>query len=231
MYVNVDSSCAKSNWSLDYDTDSDLTKHSDQLAEYDRYMARELPRLVRVELETAVLGASSSLESGLQAQLIDIIRNCQRQVFETYATELNPQAPATITVTGSVINDPAPLIAPPEDNALADINAFFPPPAFPDNNSPSPNEYALTDSNEWSCPITYSDSGYGSQRVNTRNGGERLWQNSFFTGHLADEDSDILSQLLPYDVSTDLPQVKDAESTYMEPCWDLSGFDSTHAQG
>src|SRR5262245_56657455 len=96
-------------------------------------MARELPRLVRTQLEAIVLRTSEPLESGLKSYLIHNIRNCQRELFRAYAANRDPQASATDARPGPSSNEPVPLDAPPTD-VLADINAFFPPPSLPENN-------------------------------------------------------------------------------------------------
>ena len=178
-----------------------MTRQSDQLAEYDRYMARELPRLVRTQLETIVHGASGPLESGLQSQLIDIIRNCQRELFRAYAANQDPQVSTTGPSPSS--NEPEFLDTPPTD-VLAGINAFFPPPSMPDNNVLFTYEDLLQNSSGLCPPISlssFSDSAYSSHNTNFPNSLDALRQNSSIGGQLPDGVTDVLSRLLGSDTS------------------------------
>jgi hypothetical protein len=54
------------------------------LARYEQYLRRELPPAVRRELEYAVEREFSPIEEHLKSQLIDIVRDLQIQLFQTY---------------------------------------------------------------------------------------------------------------------------------------------------
>lgn len=206
-----------------------MTRQSDQLAEYDRYMARELPRLVRTQLEAIVHGAWGPLESGLQSQLIDIIRNCQRELFRAYAANQNPQA--SITSLGPSSNEPAPLDEPPTD-VLADINAFFPPPFIPDNNYQFTYEDLLQNSTGLCPPVrllSFSDSAYSSQNTTFPSSLDALRQNSFVGGQPPDGTTDVLPRLPGSDVpASDMQQDDRSGSNNVEPWPDFNEDDWTH---
>jgi hypothetical protein len=57
---------------------------SNELAHYERFLRRELPPAVRQELESAVEREFSPLEERLKSQLIDIVRDLQLQLFQSY---------------------------------------------------------------------------------------------------------------------------------------------------
>lgn len=57
---------------------------SQDLSEFEAFSRTELPRLVRRELENAIEAASQPIEETLKSQLIDIVRNCQAQLFPSY---------------------------------------------------------------------------------------------------------------------------------------------------
>jgi hypothetical protein len=56
----------------------------DELCKYDGYLCHELPRLVRQKLELRLFELSSSLEEQLRAQIGDIVRDSQAELFECY---------------------------------------------------------------------------------------------------------------------------------------------------
>lgn len=57
---------------------------SNELAQYEQYLRRELPPAVRRELEIAVKKEFSPLEERLKSQLINIVRDLQLQLFQSY---------------------------------------------------------------------------------------------------------------------------------------------------
>jgi hypothetical protein len=172
-------------------------------------MARELPRLVRTQLETIVLGASGPLESGLQSQLIDIIRNSQRELFRAFAASRDPQTSATDAPSGPS-TDPVLLDAPPTD-MLADINAFFPPPYLPENTLFTYDD--LLQNTSGFCPpigfSSFSDSAYGSLNASLSSGLDSLRQDSFVGGQLPSGTTDVFSQLPGSSASTNDTQQGD----------------------
>jgi hypothetical protein len=61
--------CSNANQTTDYDTDIDLTGRSDQLAEYDRYLARELPAWSGLSLKLLCLGRRGHWRAPSKANL------------------------------------------------------------------------------------------------------------------------------------------------------------------
>jgi len=59
-----------------------------QLAGYDEYLRRELPRAFRSTLEAVVNDQCQPVEENLRRCLIDIIRECQDRVFSQYRATL-----------------------------------------------------------------------------------------------------------------------------------------------
>lgn len=194
-------------------------------------MARELPHRVRARLEATVRGASVSLLSELQPQLIDIIRNCQRDLYRAYAAEQNPQILTTEASPGPSSIEPAPLIAPPED-ALADLNAYFPPPTFQDEDHLFTYDGWYQSSSELCHSMNYSDSGYVSQSINPYNIMDGEGQNEYTITNPIDEYPDIQLQGPGFEGSMNniMSQTNHADWTSMESCHDQSEDNRAHEQ-
>lgn len=62
---------------------------------YEQFLRRELPSRVRQELEIRIEEALSPVEEGLQSQLVDIVRDTQRQLFEIYESSRSMTRPAS----------------------------------------------------------------------------------------------------------------------------------------
>ncbi|KAF2101375.1 hypothetical protein NA57DRAFT_53346 [Rhizodiscina lignyota] len=184
-----------------YGTDGDVNGQSDALAEYDRYMARELPRLVRTQLEATIMGLSMPLESQIQSQLVDIVRNCQKEVFKAYAANRKPQACTTGTTPGASSTEPPTLDIPPTDT-LASINAFFAPPFLADNllftfeNLPQNSTEFCTAPG----PVSLSDSAYVSQNPSFLNDLDAFGQGSSNGLPQADPAADVMAKCLGSEV-------------------------------
>jgi len=72
------------------------TRRSQEFDNYERYLRRELPRLVRQQLEIAASEVSGPLENHLRGQLIEIVRDAQSQLFQRYrGSEPASAGPAT----------------------------------------------------------------------------------------------------------------------------------------
>jgi hypothetical protein len=72
---------------VDHPLGSDTTwesRREQEFDNYERYLRRELPRLVRQQLETAASEFSAPLENQLRGQLIEIVRDAQSQLFRQY---------------------------------------------------------------------------------------------------------------------------------------------------
>jgi hypothetical protein len=61
-----------------------LSPDSRELADYEEYCRRELPRTFRAALEEIVHNESQPLEESIRNQLMNIIRDCQDRVFSRY---------------------------------------------------------------------------------------------------------------------------------------------------
>jgi hypothetical protein len=140
----------------------------DELARYDQYLSRELPRLLRSRLEAEVMEA---FEGQLRSRLVDIVRDCQAKLYQSYFDlKMNEnhiqkhQHPSQI---------PIPSLSPSRDdpggNALdhtqsqSDISAFKPLPVM-DTNFHVPASIDIQGSLLCNTPNrqNYSDSGYAS---------------------------------------------------------------------
>jgi hypothetical protein len=208
----------------------DLARQSDQLAECGRYMDHELPRRVRIQLEGIVHRASGPLESELQAQLIDIIRNEQRELFREYAANLNLPASANGAHAGLSTNEPATLDGPPSD-PLGGIAALFTPPSVTDDNHLFSFEALLQNSGALHPPVglsNVSDSAYSSQHAS---GLHVPGQDSSIGVQLPDGTADISLQRPGSEASANCMQQDGcARSNCVEP-WLLCTHDGTHPCG
>ena len=97
----------------------------DEMARYEEFLRRELPPAVRYELECAVEKEFSNLEETLKSQLVDIVRDLQLQLFQSYTRSRNTapeSAPATIRAIFSDQNEQIDLEQlPSQDVALETI--------------------------------------------------------------------------------------------------------------
>ena len=128
-------------------------------------MARELPRIVRSRLDATVRGAEEPLLSHLRSQLVDIVRDCQAELYRAYKQSENEQNPEKHTESSSTLrtNEPEtsdPLLFDPIAG-VPDISAFYVPPFAP------AEAWQLSESNWMGRTLDgnwnpSSDSGYGS---------------------------------------------------------------------
>ena len=77
------------------------TEPLDELSRYEQYLRRELPPAVRRELELALDRNLEPLEERLKAQLIEIVRDLQLQLFQSYTRHHNSTGGAVNEVTQS----------------------------------------------------------------------------------------------------------------------------------
>jgi hypothetical protein len=70
-----------------------LPPDAGELANYDDFMRRELPRAFRSTLEAAVNAQSQPIEELLRAQLMEMIRECQDRVYSQYRA-MTPSVPS-----------------------------------------------------------------------------------------------------------------------------------------
>ncbi|PMD34500.1 hypothetical protein L207DRAFT_638973 [Hyaloscypha variabilis F] len=98
-----------------------LSPGSRELADYEDYCRRELPRRVRTALEEIVHNESQPMEESIRNQLINIIRDCQDLVFSSYRSS-SAVAAAVVASVGtpsrnSTASEP-PFIAPQGPTAM-----------------------------------------------------------------------------------------------------------------
>ncbi|KAF2790459.1 hypothetical protein K505DRAFT_364699 [Melanomma pulvis-pyrius CBS 109.77] len=94
-------------------------KPSNELARYEQFLRRELPPAVRRELESAVEREFSPLEERLKSQLIEIVRDLQLQLFQSYTqtrrvatgTEMAPQSNSKTRLGTAAAEDTVSLVA------------------------------------------------------------------------------------------------------------------------
>lgn len=145
---------------------------------YERYLRRELPRVVRQRLEIAASEFSGPLENQLRGQLIDIVRDSQSQLFRLYrsaypattdpgtaSSQLPPEFRGEPAMAGPTVHDMDSGGA--ADLVDFDFSAFFPQP-LADERYVNPTDINFT------APMAttpggdhqaFSDSGYGSMGV------------------------------------------------------------------
>jgi hypothetical protein len=153
-----------------YDDQADvlLQTQRDELARYDQYLSRELPRLLHSRLEAAVVEASENVEGQLRSQLVDLVRNCQAELYQSYQHSsqipISSLSPSRSDPGGNTLNHTQSQLT------LVDISAFEPLPVM-DTNFHVPASIDIQSSLPCNTPNqqNYSDSGYGSYRVNIPN--------------------------------------------------------------
>ncbi|KAF4634013.1 hypothetical protein G7Y89_g4103 [Cudoniella acicularis] len=119
------------------DDDESLMPSPYEFANYEVFLDRELPQLVRRELKVVVSRASGALEDQLKSQLVEIVRNCQAKLFRSYQ-QSNHNVEAT--GEGNTTRTNTQEFQRPSANATQfpgvaedDLAAFFPPPLLPKN--------------------------------------------------------------------------------------------------
>jgi hypothetical protein len=154
------------------------TPDSQELADYEQYCRRELPRVFRASLEEIVNNNTQPLEEQLRSQLMDLIRDAQDQVFSGYRSSSmttgtparggpgsSPQTlPSSPLPQGFSISPPRsqPAISSLGNRSQSRLPAFFQPPS-PQNHLESSLD--ISDRNTTpSKPNSNdrSDSGYDS---------------------------------------------------------------------
>ncbi|KAK4164609.1 hypothetical protein QBC43DRAFT_300104 [Cladorrhinum sp. PSN259] len=153
--------------------------------QYERYLRREVPRVVRRRLEISAAAIAVPVENELRAQLVDIIRSSQAEAFEGFRRMIgqtpSPTRPTAALVPSDSIasimsaqDEPAIYLAPVAEESqqlgddgmyLFDFSAFSPAPVveeafvMPDTLIPRPAMNGLL---RGYSPPTAPDSGYGS---------------------------------------------------------------------
>ncbi|PVH89196.1 hypothetical protein DL98DRAFT_97471 [Cadophora sp. DSE1049] len=146
------------------------SRRDTEFSQYEQYLARELPRVVRQQLEDAFRAFARPLENELRSQLVDIVRDAQSTLFRSFReTNMSRGSSALSVPSGVEINQTQTDFFDDQEPPLVfDFSAFFTPPPVADNsfNIPVGAEISPsfpTDSAEIYQPT--SDSGYGSNNT------------------------------------------------------------------
>ena len=149
---------------------------SREIADYEAYCRRELPRDFRAALETIVQNESQPIEESIRNQLMDIIRDCQDRIFSRYRSSIAASTPPSRTTrdSQSPATAPATSLQKPADmgtgmNTTSSISAgrisptFLQPPP-PQSHLESRLEVSDVQSDSVKPPSSSdpSDSGYSS---------------------------------------------------------------------
>lgn len=119
---------------------------SQELADYEEYCRRELPRVFRASLEEVVNNNTQPLEEQLRSQLMDLIRDAQDRVFSGYrsfstttgtpargAVSSSPQTNTSFSSSqgfaASPLRNRPTTIASSGDPSQARLSPFFQPPS------------------------------------------------------------------------------------------------------
>jgi hypothetical protein len=166
----------------DHEQGTDTTwesRRSQEFDNYERYLRRELPRLVRQQLEIAASEVAGPLENHLRGQLIEIVRDAQSQLFQRYrgsepvgagpgpslSQGALPEFEEESAMTGlefqnNDISNAEPL--------QFDFSAFYPLPLVDENHVNPTDVFSVPMSTVPSGEHqTTSDSGYGSMGLPT----------------------------------------------------------------
>jgi hypothetical protein len=71
---------------------------SEELANYEEYSRRELPRFFRSALEAAIADEAQPIEERLRSRLVGMIQDCQDRVFSTYKSRRGSGTPPSNAV-------------------------------------------------------------------------------------------------------------------------------------
>ncbi|KAH0545448.1 hypothetical protein FGG08_000449 [Glutinoglossum americanum] len=101
-----------------YETTEDFARSptSNEISSYEAFSRRELPRLVRRQLEAAVENEVQPIEEELKARLVEIVRDCQASVFLMYRDQRQTLLPAPTRnaerLSATATGDDLPLLNP-----------------------------------------------------------------------------------------------------------------------
>jgi hypothetical protein len=86
---------------IDFETIHDdiiRSPESEELASYEEYSRRELPRFFRNALEAAIADEAQPLEERLRSRLVGMIQDCQDRVFSAYKSRRGSGSPSSHAV-------------------------------------------------------------------------------------------------------------------------------------
>ncbi|CAG8955158.1 hypothetical protein HYFRA_00007174 [Hymenoscyphus fraxineus] len=145
-----------------YETTRDdiiCSPESEELASYEEYSRRELPRFFQSALETAIATEAQPIEERLRSQLVGMIQDCQDRVFATYK--------ANRSVNTSMSNSQSPLHVDDNDGNSQSgrtgiIKSLYERAPSQTSNGFHPEPALTTNFSSENAP---SDSGYFSERL------------------------------------------------------------------
>lgn len=154
------------------------------MEQYEAFLARELPRKVRKELEKAMESLLGPIEETLKNHLENIVRNCQENLSKTYQESIHSsqtKLPEDTNIS-MALNDISYMPQSDTSAVLNDLAAYaIPPEALMDFTTEAGPSYT--------APTTSSDSAYysESQKPDTEIPDDALWPIQFeeMTGDLA----------------------------------------------
>jgi hypothetical protein len=153
-----------------------LSPDSRDLVNYESYIRRELPRLVRSSIEEVVRREMQPFEASLVGNLVGIIQDCQDRVFRSYrkhelstSEDMELSLPDNAGVMPRSRSDDVREIIRPENETEMESDfieeIFQPTPTanqVPERYVPDPQLFDLFDDPNHLMP---SDSGYGSEQL------------------------------------------------------------------
>jgi len=85
--------------------DVPMSPDSRDLADYEDYARRELPRLVRTNIEEVLRREMQPVEASLVRNLVNTIQECQDRLFRSYFERARDQAPQPATVSSAATDN------------------------------------------------------------------------------------------------------------------------------
>lgn len=142
---------------LDHNIQRTQSPDSVSLAEYEAYLRRVLPSLVRNALEAAVNNELQPIEAQIQQRMIDIIQDAQNQAFTSFH-DMHASESKLDSSSGTQANAASRV----DDQPPTGIETFFqpPPPANPESFTSLPELRIPKQNTEHN---QFSDSGYASR--------------------------------------------------------------------
>jgi hypothetical protein len=174
-----------------------------EIQQFDAYMKRELPRIIRKALEAKIENLFGPIQETLKNDLENIVRDCQEDLTRNYMNTMQPSNTLLWnrkhsakhqqqTPQGAIIDSQSPGMALPNLDQLA---KYFVPP-----DAPSDPWLGVTQpSSSGHMQDSFSDSANYSLSTNAQNQfWDDLWLNSMSSNNMGD----ILSASEPRDVQT-----------------------------
>ncbi|PMD50679.1 uncharacterized protein K444DRAFT_274932 [Hyaloscypha bicolor E] len=185
--------------------DTALSPDSRQLADYDEYYRRELPRAVRAALEESIQNQSQPIEENLRNRFMDIVRDCQDLISTRYRSSggratatpsINPTSPDFPMISMRETRNDMSLTA----NGTAELSfgritpPFFHPPS-PQSHLRSRLEVSDLQNNASKAPDGKdpSDSGYSSNTSGLQSRHPSSFHNTIDSASLSTSQSHVAS--------------------------------------